>query len=287
MQLRRKPGIAPHLLSMTATPIPRTLALTLFGDLDLSLLDELPPGRQVPETKIVLPHERDLIYEKVRVELKSGRQIFVVCPRVNDPDPNKEMALNAKSVKSEAERLQKKIFPDFKVGAITGKLKPAEKEKIMKDFKDRKIEILVATSVVEVGVNVPNATTIIIENAERFGLAQLHQLRGRVLRSSHKAHCFVFAESKSNKTISRLKSFASSHNGFELAEADLQQRGTGDLLGIKQWGISDLAMEALRNLKMVEAAREEARQIIEKDPDLKNFPLLATHIFQKQAVHME
>ncbi len=287
MQLRRKHDIAPHLLSMTATPIPRTLALTIFGDLDLSVLDELPAGRQLPETKIVLPHERDAVYEKVRNELQNGRQAFVICPRVNDPDPDKETAINAKSVKSETERLQKKIFPEFKVSAITGKLKPAEKEQIMLDFRNKKADILVATSVVEVGVNVPNATVIIIENAERFGLAQLHQLRGRVLRSSFKPYCFVFAESKSIKTISRLKSFVNAKNGFELAEADLQQRGTGDLAGAKQWGISDLAMEALRNIKMVEAARTEAKRLIEEDLELKKYPLLVKYIAQKQAVHME
>ncbi|OHA98678.1 MAG: hypothetical protein A3E02_01430 [Candidatus Zambryskibacteria bacterium RIFCSPHIGHO2_12_FULL_38_34] len=287
MQLRRKHDIAPHLLSMTATPIPRTLALTIFGDLDLSLLDELPAGRQVPETKIVLPHQREETYEKVRVELQKGRQVFVICPRINDPDPDKENVINAKSVKSEVLRLQKKIFPEFKVDAITGKMKPLEKEKVMKEFKDGRINILVATSVVEVGVNVPNATVIIIENAERFGLAQLHQLRGRILRSSHKPYCFVFADSKSQKTISRLKSFTTAKNGFELAEADLEQRGTGDLAGAKQWGISDLAMDALKNIKMVEAAREEARLLIEQDFDLKKYPLLSKHLSQKTATHME
>lgn len=287
MQLRRKHDIAPHLLSMTATPIPRTLALTLFGDLDLSLLDELPVGRQLPETKIVLPHERDAVYEKVREELKAGRQAFVICPRINDPDPDKENVLNAKSVRSEAERLQNKIFPEFRVAAITGKMKPAEKEKVMLDFKNRKSDILVATSVVEVGVNVPNATVILIENAERFGLAQLHQLRGRVLRSSHKPYCFVFADTKSSKTIARLRSFVGAKNGFELAEADLQQRGAGDLYGVKQWGVSDLAMEALKNLKMVEAAREEARSLIQKDFELKKYPLLVARISEKEKVHME
>lgn len=293
MQLRKKKNrkeetsIAPHLLSMTATPIPRTLALTIFGDLDLSILDELPKGRQFPETKIVLPHEREKIYEKVKEELKNGRQAFVICPRVNDPDPDKETAINAKSVKSEAERLQKNIFKEFKVGSITGQMKPAEKEKIMNDFKDKKIDILVATSVIEVGVNIPNATVMIIENAERFGLAQLHQLRGRILRSSNKPYCFVFSENNSQKTIDRLKSFINAKNGFELAEADLNQRGTGDLIGIKQWGVSDLAMEALKNIKMVEFARFEAQKIIEADFELKNYPILAHHLSQKTAVHME
>ncbi len=277
----------PHLLSMTATPIPRTLALTLFGDLDLSILDELPKGRQLPLTKIVLQTERESVYEKIREELNSGRQAYVICPRVNDPDPDMETAINAKSVKSEIERLQTKIFKEFKVRGITGKDKPKEKEEVMRDFKEGKFDILVATSVVEVGVNVPNATVMIIENAERFGLAQLHQLRGRILRSSHKPYCFVFADSQSQKTVSRLKSFVNAKNGFELAEADMQQRGIGDLTGVKQWGVSDLAMEALKNIKMVEYAREEAKSLIEKDYELKNYPLLRDKLFQKEGVHME
>ena len=298
-ELRKKPArttesvqsgrqdFAPHLLSMTATPIPRTLALTIFGDLDLSLLDELPPGRQIPETKIVLPHEREEVYKKVRGELKNGRQAYVICPRVNDPDPDKENTINARSVKSEAERLQKKIFPEFKIASLTGQNSPKEKEETMRSFKEGRADILVATSVVEVGVNVPNATVIIIENAERFGLAQLHQLRGRVLRSSHKPYCFVFSDSASQKTISRLKSFTQAKNGFELAEADLKQRGAGDLAGAKQWGVSDLAMEALKNIKMVEAAREEARSLIEQDFELKKYPLLRKHLSSKSSVHME
>jgi len=287
MQLRRKHDIVPHLLSMTATPIPRTLALTVFGDLDLSVLDQLPPGRKPVETTIVLPNQREEVYEKVRKELQDGRQAYVICPRIDLPDPTKELAVNAASVAEETEHLKKK-FPEFKIASLTGKLSSKEKEETMKRFKDGKIEILVATSVVEVGVNVPNATVIIIENAERFGLAQLHQLRGRVLRSSHKPYCFVFAESKTKKTIDRLKSFATAKNGFELAEADMQQRGIGDLAGLKQWGISDLAMEALKNIKMVEAARTEARILIEKDFDLKNYPLLKSRLTEKQErMHLE
>ncbi len=287
MQLRRKHDIVPHLLSMTATPIPRTLALTVFGDLDLSVLDQLPPGRKPVETTIVLPNQREEVYEKVRKELQDGRQAYVICPRIDLPDPTKELAVNAASVAEETEHLKKK-FPEFKIASLTGKLSSKEKEETMKRFKDGKIEILVATSVVEVGVNVPNATVIIIENAERFGLAQLHQLRGRVLRSSQKPYCFVFAESKTKKTIDRLKSFATAKNGFELAEADMQQRGIGDLAGLKQWGISDLAMEALKNIKMVEAARTEARILIEKDFDLKNYPLLKSRLTEKQErMHLE
>lgn len=286
-ELRNKQDMAPHLLSMTATPIPRTLALTIFGDLDLSLLDELPPGRKPVETKIVLPDERNEVYEKLRKELEKGRQAYVICARINAPDETKEMAVNAKSVIEETKKLQEKIFPEFNIMALTGKMTPAQKEETMRKFKAGEANILVATSVVEVGVNVPNATIILIENAERFGLAQLHQLRGRILRSSHKPYCFVFAETKSQKTITRLKSFVSAKNGFELAEFDLQQRGAGDLIGIKQWGISDLAMEALKNIKMVEAARLEARNILEKDLGLKNYPLLRAHITEKQSVHME
>jgi ATP-dependent DNA helicase RecG len=286
-ELRRKTDITPHLLSMTATPIPRTLALTIFGDLDLSILDELPPGRKPVETKIVTDSMREEVYENVRKELRDGRQAYVICPRIDQADLTREFAINAASVKEMVEVLKKK-FPNFEVKGLTGKKTPKEKEEIMREFKDKKIDILVATSVVEVGVNVPNATVIIIENAERFGLAQLHQLRGRVLRSSHKPYCFVFADSKSKKTIDRLKSFANSRNGFELAEADLAQRGTGDLAGVKQWGVSDLAMEALRNIKMVEAARLEARTLIEQDFDLKHYPLLHSRLTQTSGgVHME
>lgn len=298
-ELRKKGGlsvdknaITPHLLSMTATPIPRTLALTIFGDLDLSILDELPKGRQIPETRIVLKEEREEIYEKIRKEINSGRQAYVICPRI-DPskaEPGSTASYftppNMRSVSEETERL-KKIFPEFKVGSITGKMTPIEKQNTMRDFKENKFQILVATSVVEVGVNVPNATVIIIENSERFGLSQLHQLRGRVLRSSHKPYCFVFAESKSEKTIERLKSFVKAKNGFELAEEDLKQRGMGDLLGAKQWGISDLAMEALKNIKMVEAAREEARELLEKDFELREHPLLKNYLLSRTSAHME
>ncbi len=288
MALRRKHDISPHLLSMTATPIPRTLALSIFGDLDLSLLDELPAGRKPVITKVVTQSERQSTYEFVRGEIKRGRQAYVICPRIDEPDPTKEMAINARSVKEEADRLQKKIFPEFRIGTITGKDSPKEKEEKMRKFKEGKINILVATSVVEVGVNVPNATVILIENAERFGLAQLHQLRGRVLRSSHQPYCFIFADTKSSKTISRLKSFVTAKNGFELAEADLQQRGAGALSANgKQWGVSDIAMEALRNIKMVEMAREEATNLIEKDFDLKKYPRLAKLLLEKLAIHLE
>jgi ATP-dependent DNA helicase RecG len=178
-KLARKDGSYPHLLSMTATPIPRTLALTIFGDLDLSLLDQMPAGRKKIETEIINTENRTNVYKKIKLEIKNGRQAYIICPRIDEPDPNKETALLAKSVKEEAKRLKKTIFKEFEIGVLHGKLKDSEKEKVMNDFKSGKIHILVATSVVEVGVNVPNATMIIIEGAERFGLSQLHQLGGR------------------------------------------------------------------------------------------------------------
>lgn len=278
---------APHLLSMTATPIPRTLALTIYGDLDLTLLDQMPHGRKPIITEIVKPNEREQVYEKMREELAAGRQAYVICPRINEPDPDKEMALYAKSVKEEAKRLQKDVFPEYPIGILHSKMKPAEKEKVMMEFKNGKITILCATSVVEVGVNVPNATVILLEGAERFGLAQLHQLRGRVIRSNHQAYCYVFTgdgsqkTAASPKTIERLTALKTAKNGFELAEYDLKFRGSGELSGGKQWGVSDIAMEALMNIKMVEAARTEAKQMVEKDEELGEWPGVKKHLAER------
>ncbi|MFA6258032.1 MAG: ATP-dependent DNA helicase RecG [Candidatus Paceibacterota bacterium] len=280
-KLVRKDYIAPHLLSMTATPIPRTLALTIYGDLDLSLLEEMPLGRKQIITEIITPNKRDETYEKIKKELKKGRQLYVICPRINEPDPEKELALNVKSAEAEAKRLKKEVFPEYEIGVLHSKMSKEKKEKVMQDFTEGKIKILCATSVVEVGVNVPNATVIIIEGAERFGLAQLHQLRGRVIRSTHQAYCYIFAEAKSEKTIARLKALKTAKNGFELAELDLTLRGAGELGGTKQWGITDLGMEAIKNIKMVEAARTEAIALIEKDPELSGYPLLKTKVKQK------
>ncbi len=286
--LIQKDGRAPHLLSMTATPIPRTLALTVFGDLDLTVLDEMPPGRKPIMTKIVPPDQRFHAYEEVRKELTAGRQAYVICPRIDEPDPDKEMAVQAKSVKEEAARLKKEVFPEYEIGILHSKMKPSEKDEVMKEFSEGRIHILVATSVVEVGVNVPNATSIIIEGAERFGLAQLHQLRGRVVRSTHQSRCFVFSEGTSENTFRRLKSFEKAKNGFELAEFDLETRGAGDLAGDKQWGVTDLGMEALKNIKMVEAARNEAKTIIESDPELSKHPSLQSHLSGRRTkIHLE
>lgn len=286
--LVNKSEVIPHLLSMTATPIPRTLALTLYGDLDLTLLDEMPAGRKKIVTEVVSPTKRQEAYEQIRNELKAGRQMYVICPRIDEPDPNKEMVVLAKSVKAEAKRLKEKVFPEYRIEIIHSKMKSTEKDAVMQRFKAHQIDILVSTSVVEVGVNVENASLIIIEGAERFGLSQLHQLRGRVLRGTHQPYCFVFADAKSEKTIDRLRALTTAKSGFELAEFDLKSRGAGALAGTKQWGLSDLAMDAIKNLKMVEAARTEAQKIIEGDLKLKKYPLLVERLARTDSkIHFE
>jgi ATP-dependent DNA helicase RecG len=287
-KLANKGVIAPHLLSMTATPIPRTLALTLYGDLDLTLLDEMPLGRKPVITMVFGPEKREEAYERVRKELKAGHQAYVICPRIDEPDPAKELALIAKSVKAEALRLKKEVFRDASIEILHSKMRPGEKEAVMKQFENGAIDILVATSVIEVGVNVPNATVILIEGAERFGLAQLHQLRGRVIRSTHQSYCFALPESFGQATKERMKAFMNAKNGFELAEYDLALRGAGELVGGRQWGVSDIAMEALKNLKLVEAARTEAARLVSSDPQLLQHPALALRIANaSKEMHLE
>lgn len=287
-ELTRKDEKSPHLLSMTATPIPRTLALTIYGDLDISTLKEMPTGRKQAQTEIVPPNKRGEMYEKIRKELAEGKQAYILCPRIEEPDPEKQQALYAKSVKEETQRLQKEVFTEHQIEMLHGKLKPQEKEEVMKRFQSGETQILVTTSVIEVGVDVPSATMIVIEGAERFGLAQLHQLRGRVIRSTHQPYCFVFTESRSKKVIERLKALKTAKNGFELAEYDLAQRGVGELYGRKQWGISDIGMEAIRNVDMVEAARKEAGSLIENDPDLAEHLELKESVNKKQQdLHFE
>ncbi len=288
MKLAKKEGHAPHYLSMTATPIPRTLALTIYGDLDLSIVDEMPAGRKKVITEIIAPNKRDSAYEAIRTELKAGRQAYVICPRIDEPDREKAQAVQAKSVLAEAKRLAKEVYPTYRIGVMHSKMTKQKKEDIMQEFKDHEIDILVSTSVIEVGVNVPNATSIIIEGAERFGLAQLHQLRGRVIRSEHQAYCYLFADAKTDKTIERLKALTKAANGFELAELDLELRGAGLLGGDKQWGVTDLGMEAIKNIKMVEAARTEALALITKDKDLGENPLLRDILKEKNfELHFE
>ena len=267
-EIVNKGVVQPHLLSMTATPIPRTLALTLYGDLDLTVLDELPAGRKTIKTEIGPPARRRIIYDTIREFLNEGRQAYVIAPRIDEPDPEKAMALQTRSVASEIKNLAK-VFPEFSIGKLHSKMSAKEKEEAMGDFVSGKTNILVATSVIEVGVNVPNATVIMIEGAERFGLAQLHQLRGRVMRSSHQPYAFLMVESNAKTESARLKAITSAKNGFELAEKDLEIRGAGELYGRRQSGLSDVGMEALKNLKLVEAAREEALTLVKKDPELK------------------
>lgn len=286
-KLAKKEDFAPHFLSMTATPIPRTLALTIYGDLDLTLLDEMPKGRKPIITEIIAPDKREQIYEFIKKEMENGRQLYVICPRIDEPDPDNELSLQAKSVKAEAARLKANIFKDKNIDILHSKMTKNEKEAVMEEFSNGKIDILVATSVVEVGVNVPNATMIIIEGAERFGLAQLHQLRGRVIRSNHQAYCFVMPNTESKKSVDRLQALRTAKNGFELSELDLKLRGSGDLAGMKQWGVTDLGMEAIKNMKMVEAARNEAREIITKNL-LPKFPLLQSEFLRREKkIHFE
>lgn len=290
MKLAKKEGHAPHYFSMTATPIPRTLALTIYGDLDLSIIDEMPPGRKKVITEIVTEKKRYGAYEKIHKELEAGRQLYVICPKIGEEveDENEKIKLDVKSVTSEAKRLKKEVFPDYKIEIMHSKMSRQKKEEIMTNFSEHKIDILVSTSVIEVGVNIPNATSIIIEGAERFGLAQLHQLRGRVLRSTHQSYCYLFANAKTSKTTDRLKALIKASSGFELAELDLKLRGAGLLSGDKQWGITDLGMEAIKNIKMVEAARKEATIIIKKDPELESLPLLTKILTSKNLkLHFE
>jgi len=289
--LAKKDAHFPHLLSMTATPIPRTLALTIYGDLDLSVLDELPKGRKWPETNIIPVAKREEVYTAIRNQLKMGKQLYVICPRIDTADPTNEKAVQAKSVTEEARRLAQDVFPEYTIGTLHSKMTPSEKDTVMMSFKAQEIDILVATSVVEVGVNVPNATVMIIEGAERFGLSQLHQLRGRVMRSSDQPYCYLFTsgdkDRKSERTAERLTHFVKAKSGFELAEYDLQMRGTGELTGLKQSGISDIGMEALRNPKLVEAARESAKKLIEEDSALAHYPLLLDRVLIFQKIHLE
>ncbi len=291
-------GKVPHLLSMTATPIPRTLALTIYGDLDLTIIDEMPSGRKKVITKVVGKNKLSDVYAHMRAEIEDGHQVYVICPRISPsdlttkdeggPSAQKLMMARLKSVTDEAESLRK-VFPSLAIETLHGKLKPAEKDAVMQEFSTGKIDILVATSVVEVGVDVPNATMILIEGAERFGLSQLHQLRGRVLRSSKQAYCYLATTNKTvaEPTRERLKAIVNAKNGFELAELDLKLRGAGELRGDSQWGASDMAMEAIKNLKMVEAARAEAQKMIKDSPTLAKYPTLKTKINSQNKIHLE
>jgi len=289
-----KDGYAPHLLSMTATPIPRTLALTIFGDLDLSLLDEMPAGRKPIITKFINRGGRIDMYKHIREELEKGRQSYVICPRIDERDEEAKPKTGSKnsgglrSVNEEAKILAKGELAGYRIGVLHGKMKPSEKEDIMEKYLRHDLDVLVATSVVEVGVNVPNASIIIIEEAERFGAAQLHQLRGRVIRGTHQSYCYLVSDSGSEKSGKRLTSLVETKSGFELAEADMMERGPGQFAGVKQSGMSDIAMEALKNIRLVEAAKKEARAILESDKELKKHPEISARLkLREKIIHFE
>lgn len=261
--LLRAKGQNPHLLVMTATPIPRSLALTVYGDLDLSIMDELPPGRQEIETFVLHPLERERAYNLIRTQVSQGHQAFVIYPLVEQGDKD-----DAKAAVEEHTRLQSEIFPNLKLGLLHGRLKPAEKDQIMTQFRDGNFDILVSTSVIEVGVDVPNATIILIEGADRFGLSQLHQFRGRVGRGSDKSYCLLIPEKEDSVENKRLSAMAETNDGFILAQYDLDQRGPGDFLGTRQSGMVELKMANLTNIRLIEKTREIALDLFTNDPDL-------------------
>lgn len=271
----------PHLLSMTATPIPRTLAITIYGDQDLSIIDEMPAGRQEIVTRVVPEKKRIDAYRWVEDQIKKGRQAFIICPLIDESD-----ILEVKSVTKEYEVLSQNVFPDFKLGLLHGRLPQEEKDSIMSDFKDNKINILVSTSVIEVGIDIPNATIMIIEGAQRFGLAQLHQFRGRVGRGEHKSYCFLFTDQLSEEGSARIKSMEKHSSGFDLAEIDLKLRGPGEIYGLKQSGIPDLKMASLTDSKSIEKARTAAAKVIQLDPLLKEYPTLAAKIAEISEVYV-
>jgi len=265
--LRQKGGDGarptPHMLVMTATPIPRSLQLTLWGHLDVSVIDEMPPGRRPVTTRVILPRERERAYAFLRSQVEKGRQGFIICPLVEASEK-----IEAKAAVEEYERLRKEVFPDLRLGLLHGRMKSEEKEAVMAAFARGELDILVATSVVEVGIDVPNATVMLIEGAERFGLAQLHQFRGRVGRSEHPSYCLLVAESASPEAEERLRAVESTTDGFVLAQKDLEMRGPGEFLGTRQSGMPDLKMASIADLRLLERVREAAQRLLEEDPDL-------------------
>lgn len=284
----------PHLLTMTATPIPRSLAIAFFGSLDLSILDEMPKNRKPVITKIVTPSGRKEIYNFIRSEINSGRQVFVIFPLVEES----KVMTEVKAATEEHKKLEE-IFPEYKIGLMHGRLKAKEKERVMRNYKDKKTHILVSTSVVEVGIDVPNATIMIIENAERFGLSQLHQFRGRVGRGEHQSYCFLFigagkgsgtlfVAKKVPDPLKRLQALEQTNDGFEISKIDLELRGPGQFFGTIQSGLPDITMENLTNVKLIKFAREEAQNILSTDPQLKKHPLLADALKKfSEKIHLE
>jgi ATP-dependent DNA helicase RecG len=263
-ELRSK-GTNPHLLVMTATPIPRSLALTVFGDLDISVIDEMPVGRQPVNTHVLRPQERERAFTLIRGQIKAGRQAFIVYPLIDESEK-----VETRAAVDDYEVLSKEIFPDFKVGLLHGRMKPAEKDEVMAKFRDKEYDILVSTTVVEVGVDVPNAAVMLIEGADRFGLAQLHQLRGRVGRGADQSYCLLIPTHEDATENERLQAMAQTNSGFELADLDLKTRGPGEFLGTRQAGFaSTLKMASITDVKLIEKAREQAQILFERDPYLE------------------
>ncbi|HKB32673.1 MAG TPA: ATP-dependent DNA helicase RecG [Candidatus Dormibacteraeota bacterium] len=269
--LRAKGRGRPHFLAMTATPIPRTLALALYGEMSVSVIDELPPGRTPVETEVIEPDQRQRAYDLVREQVGAGRQAFVICPLIEDSE-----AVVARSATAEFERLKKDVFPDLRMGLVHGRLK--EKDEVMRAFVAGEVQVLVATAVVEVGVDVPNATVMIIEGADRFGLAQLHQFRGRVGRGAGQSHCWLLTDDPSEPALNRLNLMTRIRDGFKLAEEDMRIRGMGELMGPRQHGMTDVAMQALQQPELLSEVRQEAENLLESDPGFNQNPQL------KQAV---
>ncbi|HAO10707.1 MAG TPA: DNA helicase RecG, partial [Planktothrix sp. UBA8407] len=263
-------GESPHVLTMTATPIPRTLALTLHGDLDVSQIDELPPGRQPIQTTILTGKQRQDAYDLIRREVAKERQVYVVLPLIEESEK-----LDVKSAVEEHQKLQSKVFPEFKIGLLHGRMSSAQKDEAITLFREGETEILVSTTVVEVGVDVPNATVMLIENAERFGLSQVHQLRGRVGRGKDKSYCLLMLGGSTPEARQRLQVLEQSQDGFLIAEMDLKLRGPGQVLGTRQSGLPDFALASLvEDQEVLQLSRDAAQNVLEKDPKLQDLPLM-------------
>jgi ATP-dependent DNA helicase RecG len=260
----RQKGYHPHMLVMTATPIPRTLALTLYGDLDVSIIDQLPPGRQKIITRWRTGPQRGESYKTISQQVAEGHQAFIICPLIEESE-----TLEAKAAVSEYERLQREVFPRLRLGLLHGAMKSAEKDQVMHSFRDKELDVLVATSVIEVGIDIPNATVMVIEDADRFGLSQLHQFRGRVGRGKHQSYCYVLSADASMNAQERLGVFQDTDDGFKLAEEDLRLRGPGDFIGVRQSGMPELKVANLNDTPLIELSKQLAMRIWENDPYLR------------------
>jgi ATP-dependent DNA helicase RecG len=261
----RQKGTNPHVLAMTATPIPRTLALTIYGDLDLSVIDELPPGRQLIKTKWLRPNQRESAYNFIRKEIAGGHQAFIICPLIEESE-----TIQARAAVAEYEHLSREVFPNLRMGLLHGRMAAKDKEKVMQQFHEKELDILVSTPVIEVGIDVPNATVMMVESADRFGLSQLHQFRGRVGRGPAQSYCILLSQNPSEVGQERLSVIETVHNGFRLAEEDLRLRGPGEFFGTRQSGLPDLRMAKLSDVALLELARNEAERLFAKDRHLTN-----------------